>query len=234
MCVALAAALTATACQSPPDVAPTGGNLSVLGPSHEFQRALATGHLPPDWQIVGDVPPGAISINEVDGSLGLRIDGGGTSYAILRRTRASLLATPFLSWAWRATPPKRGEHPVRIYVGLRNRPAQTKQPWWQLGGNERPADRIITIDWAETALARGTIISPTRDEDGLSRVRYIARGGQEQGGRWWFDTIDLSQIHHQVWPNDDPAKMDVTLIGFAVAQASLPSTMYLASIALAR
>lgn len=228
------ALLALGACTRPTEAVPLGADLTVLGPSIQFQRALSSGALTSDWSIVGDPPQGSLGIDVINRVAALRVKSGDEGFALLRRTRASLLATPFLSWAWNATPTSKGAHPVQIVVGLRDRTRPAEKAWWQVGAATPTAQRIINIVWEETALGRGTIIGPIRRGGEAERATYIARGGQEYGGRWFFDTVDLSLIHHQVWPKDDPAHMDVILIGVAGSVSKASAEMHVAQIRLAR
>jgi len=207
-------------CSAPRDAMPLGGALNVLGPDQAFIEAVSVGELPPGWEISGDMPDAALSIRSVDGYRAVAVTPGATPFALLRRTQASLLATPFLSWAWHAEAPAGGAHPVRIIVGLTDRSAKPERAWWQLGGGDGMT-RVIQLVWNETALGRGTVIGPRIEKGRPQSARYIARGGPEQAGRWWTDAVDLSLIHRQVWPNDNPATTDVRFIGIAV-QAARP------------
>ena len=208
-------------CSAPRDAVPLGGTLEVLSPDQTFIEAVSVGELPPGWEISGDMPEGALSIHAVDGYRAVTATPGATPFAVLRRTNASLLATPFLSWAWHAQSPSGGAHPVRIIVGLVDRSAKPDRAWWQMGG-DTGTTRVIQMVWNETALGRGTVIGPRIEEGKPQSARYIARGGPEQAGRWRTDAVDLSLIHRQVWPNDNPATTDIRFIGIAV-QAARPA-----------
>jgi hypothetical protein len=237
---ALFAALALAACTPPRDAAPIGGTLNVLGPDQTFIEAVSTGDVPPGWEVSGDIPADALSIQQIDRFRALGVTTARTPYALLRRTNASLLATPFLAWAWhtpsavpgtqRGTPT--GAHPVRIIAALISRDGAEKRSWWSFGGDDTTT-RIIQLVWNETALGRGTVIGPKIEENRPQSAQYIARGGAEQSNRWWVDTVDLSLIHRQVWPKDDQSKFDIRYIGI-VAQASPAAKMNVAAIRLMR
>lgn len=230
--VALAAL---SACTQAPVATPIGGNLDVLGPTQYFSQTLRRGALPPDWFLIGKVPAETFSVHMLDGLPALRVRAGVNSFALMRRTNASLLAMPYLSWAWQASPPKAGAHPIRLIVGLADRTKAPDTPWWQVGGTDTPqVNRMITVVWNETALGRGSVVGPERVEGRPEMARYVARGGSEQGGRWWVDTVDLSLIHRQVWPGDDPANMEIRLIGIAALPALVPAEMDVATVRLTR
>jgi hypothetical protein len=209
------------ACAEIPALPPTVNTLDVLGPDQEFADAVAKRTLPPTWSLSGQVHPSALRIQSIDGLPALQVTPGTHGFALTRNVRAPLLALPYLSWSWHVQAPKRGNHPVRLIIGLADRTKEKSRAWWQFStDNTPPIDRVITVVWGDTALKRGTVFGPARDEDGTERVRYIARGGPEQGGQWWVDTIDLSLIHHQLWPNDTPGNMDVLVIGIAAEAAA--------------
>lgn len=226
--------LLVAGCSHQGPAVPLGADMFVLGPDVAFERAVKSGRLPEDWTVVGSPPKGSVAVAVVDGTAALRVEGGKEGFALMRKTRASLLATPFLSWGWNAAPPKAGPHPVSIVIGLRDRRHTVQRSWWELGAETATAERLISIVWAETALRRGTIVGPIRRKGEAERAEYYARGGQEQGGRWWIDTVDLSLIHHQVWPGDDAANMDIVLIGIAGTVSDKPAVMNVAQVKLAR
>ncbi len=224
-----------SACAPPRSASPLGGTLDVLGPDRAFSTALNNDHIPDDWVLSGSPSASALRISTLDRIPALNITAEKQSFALARRVNALMLATPYLSWAWHVAPPKSGPHPVRIIVGLVNRDEELRRPWWQIGGrDEDVVDRIITIIWNGTALGRGNIIKLQTAEDRPEAAEYIVRGGPEQGGRWWVDTVDLSLIHRQVWQRDDPAKIEIKYIGIAVKPSSQTSSMGIATLRLQR
>lgn len=233
-CAVLAAGAV-SACTQVRDAVPLGGSLNVLGPDQPFIAAVSAGELPAGWEISGSMPADALSVHQIGKFKAINIKADGPPFALTRRTNASLLATPFLSWAWHTQPPGSGMHPVRIIVGLADRVGKPSAAWWQLGGADAgKVTRIIEMAWNETALGRGTVIGPRADGEHPESARYVARGGGEQANRWWVDAVDLSLIHRQVWPGDDQANMDIRFIGIAVHAARTPATMNVAAIRLMR
>lgn len=232
MALALA---TVSACSPVRDAVPLGGTMSVLGPDQTFIEAVSTGELPAGWETSGSMPADALSVHQIGKFKAISIKADGRPYALIRRTNASLLATPFLSWAWHTQPPNTGTHPVRIIVGLADRVGKPSSAWWKIGGSDAgEVTRIIEMTWNETALGRGTVIGPRADGEHPESARYIARGGGEQANRWWVDAVDLSLIHRQVWPADTQANMDIRFIGIAVHKTRNPATMNIAAIRLMR
>ena len=38
--------------------------------------------------------------------------------------------------------------------------------------------------------------------DGRAVARYVVRGGRENLGRWWQESVDLSALYARAWPGD--------------------------------
>ncbi len=228
-------ALSVIACTAPRPAAPVGGSLDVMFPDQPFIEAISNGEVPEGWVVSGTPAPETLSIRQIERFTALNIRAGKQPFALVRKINASLLATPFLSWAWHVQPPEHGTHPVSILVELTNREAKSNQPWWKIGGTPNDtANRLIVLTWDDTALGRGSIIGPIRQQDHPETARYIARGGPEQANRWWVDTVDLSLIHRQIWPRDDQAMFDIRHIGVSVQATNTQAGMNLAEIRLMR
>jgi len=223
------------ACAPPRSASPLGGTLDILGPDRAFTTAIENGELPNDWMLTGNASASALRVLRLDQIPALNVNAERHSFALVRRIHASLLATPYLSWAWHVTPPSSGVHPVRIIVGLVDRDADAKTPWWKIGGRDDNAvDRIITIIWDDNALGRGNIMKLKTIEGRPEAAQYIARGGPEQGRRWWVDTVDLALIHRQIWQRDDQSRFDIKYVGVAVKPSLGTASMGIATLRLQR
>lgn len=222
-------------CARPPDLAGIGGSYNILGPDRDFVVAVRSNELPTHWHSKGKLTPNTLSIDEVQRVPGLRVDASAAGYWFTREVHASLLATPYLSWSWFASPPTQGAHPVRLVVGLADVGTSRKASWWTIAGSDMPrADRIVAIEWAETALGRGTVIGPIRHTEDYSYARYIARGGAEHGLRWWTDNVDLSTLHRQLWPDKPLKNTEVRFVGVWSSRSPNPASMHIANIRLFR
>ena len=73
---------------------PGGGQIRILGPAPGF----SPDNLPASWVIEGT--PDQASVVDKDGVPALRLASGRKGFVLARLTRARLLATPCLSWAW--------------------------------------------------------------------------------------------------------------------------------------
>ena len=86
--------------------------------------------------------------------------------------------------------------------------------------------------WGDSALNRGSLTPAAADKPGMRL--YVARGGRENAGTWWLETVDLSQIYSRAWPDDDIGKTRVTFIGLAAAGGPTPGAAYISGVKLSR
>jgi len=234
---AVAAALLAlpAACVVPRASVDASGRLEVLGPGPGFSPRT----LPADWVIEGRdrVADGQLSVARKEGVPALRVVSGAEGFVIARRIRAILLTTPYLSWAWNMEPQGSGVHPVRLLIGFHGGDPQSLswggQPFVWMGSALPPHDRLLSLAWGDSALQRGTLTRPPgRHRHAPSR--YTVRGGRENTGTWWLETVDLSQLYARAWPGDDVNRAQVMFIGIAAAGGHKPAAAYLSGIVLSR
>lgn len=224
-----------TGCAKVPDLAGIGGTYNIVGPDRDLAIALRAGNPPSYWHLEGKPAADALSVSEAQRIPGLHVRAGASEYWFARELHASLLAMPYLSWSWLSNLPPAGPHPIRLVVGFANVDAPKKAPWWSVMSSDFPrADRIVAIEWADTALGRGTVIGPMRSKDKYSYARYIARGGPEHGNRWWNDNVDLSLLHRQLWPAHPVKNTEIRFIGIWSGKTKDPASMYLANLRLFR
>lgn len=210
------------------------GRLAVLGPSPSFSLLA----LPTDWAIEGrsDVASRLVSVTQKDGVPALRVINGKEPYVVVRRIDSALIVTPYLSWAWSMSPHDGSVHPVRVVVGFTRGPsgaaARNPQvlPW--MSSELPPHDRALSLAFGDSALQRGTL--RMSDPGSQTVPRYTVRGGREQTGSWWLETIDLAGIYTQAWPNDDPAGVRIAFIGLAAEGSRPPSEAAISGIQLSR
>ena len=91
----------------------------------------------------------------------------------------------------------------------------------------------MVIIWGESALQRGSITKPKRTKKKQAASRYTARGGRENTGSWWLETVDLSDIYRRIWPDDSFDRTRITFIGIAAAGKE-PSPAYISGLRLSR
>lgn len=167
---------------------------------------------------------------------GLEVTGAQGNAAMLRRTEALLLATPFLFWSWSAVdgPP---EHPVRLVIGLADKPDRDRPSALAtaFSGPALPAfSRTLTLIWGASALQRGSLDVQPAAPKRKPRARYVVRGGRENRNRWWSENLDLSQIHVMAWPQIDMADSRVVFVGISVAGGEAPGKMLISGLRLSR
>jgi len=238
MAVLMALALTALgACQAKQAtvVAPEG-MLEVLGPFPGFSPL----ELPGDWVVEGGdgTEAGQLRVVERDGVPALRVENGENDLLVVRRTRAMLLATPFLSWSWYIEPPAAtGFHPTRLIVGFRHLKGDGRDwrsdPSTLLGSSIPEHEKAIALTWGSSALQRGTLSSGAPGED-RQAPRYTVRGGRENAGSWWLETTDIANLFARAWPEEDAADVQVVFIGIAAAGGRAPAAALVSGIVLSR
>ena len=223
----------AAACSKPATTVQPGGTMNILGPV----PAMVPNPLPDDWITEGKPGPGQLTVVERDGVPALKVVNGGQSFVAAKPARASLLATPYLSWAWNMEPQNQGTHPVRLAIGFHGGNPD-RRAWGsglgKPGARLPPHDRAVVIVWAESALQLGSITKPKPTGHAQAAARYAARGGRENAGSWIFETVDLSDIYRRTWPGDDAGNVQITFIGIAAAAGKPPSAAYISGLRLSR
>ena len=207
---------TVSGCARDTTAVEPGGRLPVLGPTPAF----TVRPLPSEW--VGRGPIAERVRPAVRGGVpALAVAAGGAPVLMARRTRAVLLATPYLSWAWNMRPARSDPYPLKMIVGFR-------------GGTPEPAsftdrarawitsplslhDRRLLLTWSESALRRGDL-SPVHvpGDDEATAWRYTVSGGIENTGQWRLETVDLATLYARAWPGDAVRSVAIVFIGFTV------------------
>lgn len=211
--LATALVLVVTGCVVPQATMGPAGELEVL---ENLSGGWLAGRLPGDWVVEGgsdehrDLVPVSLSNYPA-----LRVTNGAEHFIAARRTQALLPVTPYLAWAWHMEPhrpPPYGSerHPVRLMVGFHGgAPDSRNRPFAWMGRSLPPHDRVLELTWSYSALERGHFEADER------AATYTVRGGRENAGRWWRETVDLSALYAGAWPGDDASKAQVVFIGLA-------------------
>jgi len=157
-CIIALLALTVGCAQPLVPTAPSG-TMDVLGPVPAFEPNA----LPLDWVSEGKISEGQLSVVTRDGMPAQKVVNGEQSFIAVKPTGASLLDTPYLSWAWNMAPQDKGVHPVRLAIGFLGGHPEP-QPRSGILDKGRaglpPHDRAIVIVWGLSALQRGAITIP--------------------------------------------------------------------------
>lgn len=166
----------------------------------------------------------------------LEVTAGADNAALIRRTDAQLLATPFLFWSWsvRSGPPV---HPVRLVVGFADAGVAPERGGLRdvFGRAEPPPfSRSVTLVWGASALQRGRLDVMPGGDAMKPRATYVVRGGRENRNRWWAENLDLSQLHARAWPDVDMANSRIVFTGISTHGGKSAGTMRISGLRLSR
>ncbi len=224
--------LTVSACAPTPKTAVLGpdGILKVLGPQSGFAIALEDG----TWVLEGDLNAEQLRIANEDGVRSLLVRGTNHQFAMIRQMNARLLATPFLEWSWKVAATTSPFHETSLLVGMAAPPAAATYDLPDMIPDipdDLGANRFLSIRWANSALARGHLRPP---DDQIDVPVYIARGGNENTGRWWREGIELSRPYAQLWPGEDMSEVRIVFLAIVAGTGHTRTDLYLADIDLFR
>ena len=173
--------------------------------------------LPKDWVIEADAggnPRRNIEVETPPGGATLTLRTGAPRFVMARRTKATLLASPYIGWSWRMTAQAGATPDIRMIIGFHGGNPESRswgsEPFAHLGTSLPPFDRAITILWGQSALERGSFSTATPIPE------YVARGGAEHLEKWWTDNLDLADLYRKAWPNDRVERTRIMFVGFAV------------------
>lgn len=208
------------------------GYLEIFGPLAGFEN----GHPPSSWVSRGLDGPGGLAavVRSVESAEApaLLAESGDRPYLFVRRTRARLLATPFMSWSWKVEPHGGDIHPVRLIVGFYGGDPKSgsrgSQPFAFIGDPIPAFDRALELVWTADAGHLGAF--PINDRSS----RYAVRGGAGSTGIWWQENVDLEAVYRGLWPKDELVRVEITFVGIAVGAAPEVARARFADLALSR
>ena len=222
------------ACTAPEATIQLGGSLSVLTSGTSFTSDA----LPDDWFASGIIPDNHVAVSASLTSSTLSITSTTNSFLVARRVRANVLATPYMSWRWRFEPGKWQYHPVRIIVGFSGGGADPVEQGAfarLFPGSAIPVyDRVMSFLWAPSALMRGTLVRIETETNVQREAHYTVRGGAENVGVWWQETVDLATLYRTSWPDDRIDKSSIAFIGVSSTTALKPLTVFISDLRLSR
>jgi hypothetical protein len=231
----LVSLFTITACTVPGATIQLGGSLNVFSTEQLFDNTK----IPDDWIVSDSISKRSISAASTLGTRTVKFISAANQYHFVRRVKASLLATPYLSWRWKLQPGKWKHHPIRIIVGFADGNAFPKPPTLlkkKIPETSLPThDRMLSFLWAPSALMRGNLNPiPNSEKSTKQEAHYVVRGGTENVGFWWHDTVDLASLYNLSWPNDGHSLVQVQFIGIDSATSQSPITTYISDLRLSR
>ena len=227
--------LTTTACSTPEATIQLSGTLNVFSTEQLFD----TNRISNDWVLSDRIPKGAISSTSTLASNTVKFISATNQYHFVRRVKANLLATPYLSWRWKLQPGKWKHHPIRIIVGFDDVNTISQPPTLLEKIFPEPIlpshNRVLYLLWAPSALMRGNLEPiPSFGNNTKQKSRYVVRGGTENVGFWWHDTVDLASLYSLSWPNDGNSLVQVSFIGIDSVTSQSPITTYISDLRLSR
>lgn len=235
LCLGLISLFTINACTVHEATIQLGGSLNIFSTDQLFDIA----HIPDDWVVSDNIPTKAIFATSTLGSSTVSIISAANQYHFARRVQASLLATPYLSWRWKLQAGKWKYHPVRIIVGFSGGGATPSPPtlFNKLfpGPALPPHDRVLSFLWAPSALMRGYLKPiPNSGKSSKKESHYVVRGGTENVGFWWHDTVDLASLYKSSWPTDAQELVQIRFIGVDSGASKSQITTYISDLRLSR
>jgi hypothetical protein len=185
---------------------------------------------PEQWWTRRTGNEGPLTIVDLQGALAVRPDAPGGSL-MARRVDASLTATPFLRWSWYLEQAVFGggagtgqERGLRLVVFFRSvdRPFSERMASWAF---VEPAefDHWVEVSFGGFGAGRAEAAQQGKwaaDEAGRRIVLREARG--EQAANWHVEAIDLGELYRRFWPNGDPAKTRIVMVGLGGFSGPLP------------
>lgn len=248
---ALFLSLLLGACESGPDLP---------NPAPEFAKAGLSGDWIPDPKTGGP----EVAFTNKEGIAALKLTAKAERAFVGRRLDASLMAGPYLRWAWYletasyggsgrhlsdATAPPR--NPLRLRIAFRGGPREEEgapaSPWTATGV---PAhDRLLDLvwEWQPATLTQGGGWRPV--EAGAKRAAENVAGGAHPGcsvpcipiqkrledtGQWWLEAADLEKIYRGFWPEDHLTEVRVVFVALVLEPSPVPMVGYLADLDLRR
>jgi len=210
----LAFALLISGCVQQRAISGPEGQLSILDPTASMDAS---------WVMEGGYS-GKFGIEEIGGRKALFLINGEDSYRIIRRTKASLLTTPFLTWEWSLRAFLGENHPIRIVVGFQGK-GHENLGW----GNDLPDhSRILTVGWSRTPQQQDRLFTKK------SAAHYIIGGGAPPLSTWRAEVADLASLYTRAWPGDEQTNTQITFIGLLVDEGQPATRGHIARLWLAR
>ncbi len=246
-CSVLFLSLLLGACESGPDLP---------SPAPEFAKAGLSGDWIPDPNAGGP----EVTFTNKEGIAALKLTAKGERAFVGRRLDSSLMAGPYLRWAWYletasyvgsgrhlsdATAPPR--NPLRLRIAFRGGPREEEgapvSPWTATGVPTH--DRLLDLvwEWQPAISTQGGGWRPV--EGDANRASETIAGGAHPGcsvpcipiqkrledtGQWWLEAADLEKIYRRFWPEDYLREVHVVFVALVLEPSPVPTVGYLADL----
>lgn len=196
LCSCLAAAAALAACSG-------GERLNVLLPDGspsvvvmDFRQPLALDPLPDGWRhrTFFRTEPMQIGFASKEGRPSIRLATHGSGSMLYRFTDLPLDQYPLLAWGWFVEQPIAGDfdetvkdgddHPARLYLKFRSATGES---------------HAMEIIWGNRSLRAGDWKYLSSFWSRNPFPHYVARGGDENAGRWHDEKVDLPALYRKQW-----------------------------------
>jgi hypothetical protein len=170
----------------------------------DFHQPLALDRLPAGWhhRTFFRTDPMQISFASKEGRPSIRLATHHSASMLYRYTDIPLDQFPLLGWDWFVEQPivsdidettKAGDdHPARLYLKFRTAAAET---------------HAMEIIWGNRKLHAGDWKYLESPWSGSSFPHYVARGGNENVGRWHDEKVDLRALYRKQWGDPGGASL---------------------------
>lgn len=196
-CISAAMLMACTGAQRLNVLVPDGSPSVVV---MDFRQPLALDPPPAGWwhRTFFRTAPMQISFGSKDGRPSIRLATHDSASMLYRYTDIPVDQFPMLAWDWFVEQPiesdadettKAGDdHPARLYLKFRTATGDT---------------HAMEIIWGNRKLRAGDWKYLQSPWTGNSFPHYVARGGNENAGRWHDERVDLRTLYRKQW--GDPA-----------------------------
>jgi hypothetical protein len=162
----------------------------------DFREPLTLNHLPDGWRhrTFFRTDPMQISFVSKEGRPSIRLATHHSASMLYRFTEVPLDQYALLAWGWFIEQPiaseidettKEGDdHPARIYLTFRTAKGE---------------DHAMEIIWGNRKLRAGDWKYLESFWGGSPFPHYVARGGDENAGRWHDERVDLRALYRKQW-----------------------------------
>ena len=170
----------------------------------DFRQPLALDPLPEGWRhrTFFRTDPMRISFVMKEGRPSIRLATHNSGSMLYRFTDLSLDRHPMLDWDWFVEQPissdvdetaRAGDdHPARLFLGFRSSSGET---------------HAMEIIWGNRKLRAGDWKYLESFWGGSRFAHYVARGGDENAGRWHDESVDLRALYRANWGNPAGARL---------------------------
>lgn len=207
------------------------GSLEILGPGPGFAETFESGQ----WASSGDIGPASLVVTEKSGIRAIMLVPDDREFTILRPVDAILLSSSYLGWSWFLETDAMESPDVSIIVGFLSPKGSPEAPSFDdlpEAAGKTPANRALELRWSVSALQRGNLSTLKPGEEGLPR--YNVRGGRENTGRWWRESVDLARLYKLLWPGEDLARTRIVFVAIQAGSNRMNAPAYFANLHLFR